>query len=59
MALLVHTDGPSPWAASKETQPWHSGTILSPLPLLLLLLLPLAFSMLLWNEEQAPEEAHT
>lgn len=59
MALLVHADGPSPWAACKETHPWHSGTILSPLPWLLLLLLPLAFSMLPWNEERAPEEAHT
>lgn len=59
MALFVHADRPSPWAACKETHPWHSGTILSPLPLLLLLLLPLAFSMLPWNEEWAPEEVHT
>lgn len=55
MALFVHADGPSPWAACKETHPWHSGTILSPLPLLLLLLLPLAFSAISWNEEWAPK----
>lgn len=59
MALLVQADGPSPRAACKETHPWHSGSILSPLALLLLLLLPLAFSGLPWNEEGAPEEAHT
>lgn len=38
---------------------WNSGTILSPLPLFLLLLLPLTFSVLPGNEEWAPEEAHT
>lgn len=59
MALFVHADGLSPWAACKETHPWHSGTILSPLPLLLLLLLPLAFSAISRNEEWAPEEVHT
>lgn len=38
-------------AACKETHLCHSGTVLSPLALLLLLLLPLALSALLWNEE--------